>query len=1326
MRDIFDDKEIVTPNSKTDMPLNVEFKPMDAVTIPPDIQTVHPEEGKKQPFEVGIQEKPEQAGIFETAKQEFLNVSSTESIKEFRERYVARNTMQDSGMDPNWNPTSDPSVFTGIDEKYIPALMGAKNKQDQQIILSKVLDYQKRDKLIENGSTLGWLLGGFGALTPVGSPESLIPIAGQVKYAKYAPTILRSMARALPGVAAGSVAHEAAINATKIDGNLESFVVNSFADIVFGEVFVGAGAAVSRAIDTGAMWEMRKSLLPQYEGIDFKPKINEEGHIAGYQAIDTTGSLSAAKVTFAQDLADSTFAKTGVFKIPYVGSGFSYAFSTLSPLMRMMNSPYKTVRAVTDRVASHSFITEGMLQGKPAPVKFEDEMNKVKGEMRVFAAQMDALHLARNGVDISKKPRAVVQGTSYLKELKGKLNPNENYVSVEQFHSEIDHAVRSGEASPHAAVNEAAAMIRKKLDDTYAAWRKAYNLPETWMPPKTAENYMMRVYNTPYMNLKYNEWNTAISGWLKEADELIESKMLPINEGQELIRNAEELHNQLVNKPNVKDLEIKRSSDNIQALKLRQRALEDSLQNELKENPDLRIHVDDWGALSANEVEELKQLTKRRDIAQKEVDERKKLIASLKAEAAQRARAVTTSKTVKSAKGNQQKAAVGEHVIAQEEAKLAEVIKELHEEEYKITRAIIEGKVNPALYTKNAKGGVTLKDPSNRVKFRKTYETHEERIEAAKAYYDTIMNQRPEQITQQVMHRLTGGDRSSPVQQRTLLVPDHVLSQNKFLSTSIVPNVTNYKYFFSRRTFLKQIFEDVTFDGGFEPMLEKLAEEHGAIHESLSSKLGEISNERTKLEERMAAAESDADKEALRKESKKLDKQQAKVEKQLVKESKKLETAKEQLSIVYDKMMGNRVFGKKAQKYVNMIMAYTSAIRLGFVPFSQITDLMANTLQHGVWPFIRDGVVPAIESLGGLMKTKESEALRKAAPHVHLALQDMLTGYADKNFGGQAQPYVNLGSRLANGLEGVSHLASNLAGTNYIENGLQHITGGIAQSTFMEYAHAFKNGTLKPRDKLKMLKYGIDLDKWADRFISEWEKTGANKTKLGGYNSNFWLWEDKAAANKFSDAVFKGISETVVHRGMLDAPFFMDNPIGSILMAFKGWTFASMNRYVIPAMQQADGQKLLGISFMLASGALVSPLRRIAAGKDPYPENVTEKQKIWAAFQDSGFFSIFGDILSDMNIFTGGWLLGDLRNERYRDRTMAGLLGPSAGIANDMYSILGSMWSREFNQRDLDKLVRLIPLTQITEFRALSNKFVEHMDIPKTRAQAKKLKASEG
>lgn len=1320
MKDIFSGEEIAPKGSKG-LPLDINSTPNNSEITTESINSIHPEEGNHDPFSLGLDQQQYHAGFWETAGAALHQTSEVYNVNEFAQRHS--NNPLDDIVDPNWKPTSDPSMLAGVDSKYQSYMMGATSKKDQLYRYSNVIDYQKRDSIVENGSFLGGLLGGFAGMTPPFSPSTLIPIAGQIKYARYGKTLINSIARSLPGVALSSVAHEATLNATKASGNLEDFVVNSFADTLFGAAFFGGVSVAGRAIDSAALWDMRKTILPQYHGIDFKPKVNEKGEINGYQAVDSTGSLSAAAVSYAQDIANSTFAKTGLFKIPYVGQGFINTFSVLSPLMRMMNSPYKVVRAITDRAANHSFITEGILAGKPAPQKFENEMDKVRGEMRVFSAQMTGLHLVRNGMDISTKTRARIQSTSYLKELKSKVSP-ENYTSVEQFHSEIDEAVRSGESSPHAAVNEAANMIRTKLDDTYKAWRKAYDLPDTWLPPKTSQEYLMRVYNTPLMNLKGNDWDKVVSKWFKDADATIDSHMQPIRDAQTIIDEHKEKHSILVDTPNVSNKQIKDSAEQLLALKANKKAMEENLQNELRTNDDLKLHVDDHSALSADEAKQIQELTKRQRIIEKEITEHEKKISAVKKQAKARESAALKSKTVKTARGNKRKSAIGEQLLPDLEDHARKLAIELDEEMQKLQEKMHNGEIPRNLWNETPGSMVrTLKDPSDRLKFRDTFESDFHRQTAARAHYNTIMNTTPEQMTEHVMGHFTGGIKGSPLKSRTLLLPDKVISQ--FLDKNVVSNVMNYKYFLSRRTFMKQIFQDVSIDGGFEPLIKQLSDEHQFIHGNLSENLARISEKKTKLEEKIANA-SDSDKEKLNRDNQKLDNEKKNVEKQLGKESKNLETAKEQLKILHDKMMGRRVFGKNATKYSHMIMSYTSAIKLGFVPFMQITDLAANVLQHGMWPFIRDGIVPAIESLGGILKTKDSEALRRSAPHVNLAAQDTLTGYADKNFGGEAIPYFNLGSRVANGLEGLAHFSSNLSGMNYIDNGLQHITGNIAQSTFMEYAHAFKAGTLSKADSIKMLKYGVDLNEWADRFMAGFNEAGANKTKLGGYNSKFWEWSDQEASNKFGDAVFRGIKDTLLQKGMLDAPFFMDHPLGSVIMAFKGWTFASLNRYVIPAMQQPNGEKLAGITFMLAMGALVSPTRRIAAGKSPYPDDVTDGQIMYAAIQDSGFFSIFADVLADANIFTGGTLLGNLRNDRYRDRTMAGLLGPSASIANDMYSVVGAAFSNQMNQNDVNKMMRLIPFTQLTEFRGLSNKFVENMDIPKTRAQAKRLNEAEG
>ena len=1309
MKDLFDDKEIVTPNSNSGLPLNINFTPGNSTTYN-GAQSIHPTSGEKKPFEVGIQEEPYHAGIFETAKAQFGRTSDINQVGSFLQRFGQDANPLNDEVTAGWKPTDDASAFDGVHKDNIGYLLNSTSPKDLRRRYNYVLDRQQQDELVKNGSMFGWLTGGFTGMT-AGSPEMFIPIAGQVKYAKYAPTIINSMARALPAVATSSIIHQAAEQADSLSGSLENFAVGALVDTVFGSLFMGGIAGASRLIDTAALYDIRKALLPYYHGIDFKAKVDAEGKLLGFKAYDTSGNLNAMQVSFAQDYANSSMAKSGIFKIPYVGEGLIKTFGVMSPIVRMINSRFDTVRGFVDRVADHSFITEGIKKGRPAPQKFENLWNQLQGSNRALSMQINGLHVSRNGFDISN--RAI----NSLKDMTGKVS-RAGYVSKEDFGKEVRNVLIEEEPSPHAAVNEAASLLRTHIDGSYKMFREVYGLPESWMSPKTAAGYLMRVYNTPFMIAKENEWHSVITGWLKEADATIDFHMEPINDLRSTIKDAEVAHQELIRRPNINDAEVKKSADNLQGMRRQLTSMEETVQNKLREDDDLRIHVEDSTALSATEANELKTILKPLRDKEKAVEVQQKIVSDLKNIKSKKAASAKKGKTVETAKKHATVSDMAEQQLEQEKEKLRKLKLEHGNEEDALQQKAWNGEINSLYYNKeHSSAFVHFKDPNERLRFREVFGSDGARQRASKAYYDTIMNQTPEQTISQVMDKLTGA-RANPLKQRTLLVPDKILYDGNFLSNDIMANVASYRNFLGRKTFLKSVFGDVTIDGGIESVITALQKEYEAFRKPLNEHLAKIKEER----EQLALKKSNTTKSDL-------DTRQKVVEKEILKLKKDFETAKDQMNFTYDKMMGKKVGTAKSNRNSRMIMAYTAAIRLGFVPFTMISDLSANILQHGLWPFIRDGMVPAIESLGGLLKTKDSEALRKAAPHVNLALQDMLMGYADKNYGTLATPYVNMGNRLATGLENIAHLSSNLTGTTYFENGLQHITAGIMQSKIIASMFEYKAGTLSKKDLEGLLKYGLDPKEWADRFIAEFEKSGGGKTKLGGYQSQFWEWQDLEAANKISDTVFRGVKDTVLSRGMLDAPFFMDNPIGAILMGFKGWTYASLNRYVIPSMQQADAQKLMGIMFMLGAGALVSPTRRIASGKSPYPDNVTPQQIAWAAAQDSGYLSIFGDMLSDMNLFTGGVLnkdfLGNLKNDRYADRTLAGVLGPSAGIVRDVYNVLGMAASGEVNQADINKLVRLFPFTQILELRALSNKMVESLNLPATRSQARRQSAND-
>jgi len=1265
----------------------------------------------------GVQEKP---SFFESAKAQAYKMNATLQGANALDSMAEQTDPTFYETPDGWTSKTDVDKFVNVRSQYLKALFDAKSPKHQDQILQKIYEEQQRDDDIANGSWLAWLVGGAAGIAT--DPMTYIPIAGWVKYGKISSSLVMSAAKAIPGATTYGVLSSAAEQMDKVNGNMHDFVVDSFVKTAFAAaLFGGIGAAASLS-EKMALWDLKGLAKAHIDGMDFKFTTDEAGKITGYKAVDTTGGLSAEKVSFYQDMADSTFYKSGVFKIPYVGAGIIKMAGMPvfgSPLINLINSSSTVMRSFIDRVADHNFITKGVAEGAVAPKKFSSLMNQEYSKLRAMSVQYNALHLERNGFDIKNRIAGNAIDTAlnlHDRSLKllGKDLEKSGYVSREAFNDEVQQALHSNEPSQHASVNEAASLSRKQMDNTYKAYREAYGLPKDWLPPKTAEAFLTRVYDTPYMNANKGKWVSSVSNWLKEADEVISARMEPIRDIENKIADHKEAHNALIERPNVTDAQVKKSSQEFIALRARKKALEDRLHNDLRNDPDLQLHVDDWNALSADEAKEIKDLTKRRDIAQKEVNERKEIVAEIKKELQKNEAGKLKAKTAKTGKKGQTKEVLGAEILKTEEAKLAEVVNELQEEEEKLQQMMHEGQINSRLFRKNKDSFVyELKDPNERLKFRDTYGTHAEREEHAKAYYNTILNQTPEDTINQVMGRFTGNSRENPIKSRTLLLPDQVLYDGKFLTNDLMSKISNYSTYLSRRTHLKSVFKDVSIDGGIEPVIVELGAEHERFHTSLS-------NRKTELEAKLENKELDA------KERANVDKQIRKLDKELAKSRKDFDKNKEIMNHIYDKMMGIQKTSRRAMQVKSAIMSITAWANLPFVPLTQINDLSAIALQHGFIPFIRDGLAPVIENLITLGKGKDAEAFRKTAPSIHLGLQDVQMGYADRNWSSQTNPYLNLG-RFVNTLEKVAHLSSNFTGTNYIDNFLQRMTGSVVQSELMRILHSWKAGSLSKRDGLYIRKYGIDVDKYGDRMLSAFETHGGGKTKLGGYQSHFWQWQDVEASNVFGDAIFRSIKDTQISAGLIDAPLLLDDngPIGimgSFIRGFQGWAFASVNRYVIPSLQQADAEKLIGVMMMLGTGYLVDPMRRVVRGEEMFPENLSAKQIGWATINNSGYFSYFANILSDANLISGDSLMGNLRSDKYKDRSRSGFLGPAWGTANRMADIISALGSNEMNEADAKKMARMIPFANASWTALMSKYLVESLGLPKTRREARALK----
>lgn len=1311
-------KEIAGKSKKAPITLNTDYTPDNpySLTIPGDSETFQEISGNK----------PEQSSLKMMGVQAYrMNNIAQFSHYKFDHAYEEIVRMGDTQI-PGWTPNSDPEKLYGVKPKNLDYVMNSTGPNDLDYRIQSVMAEQANDELLEDGSLVKRAIAGLaGALT---DPLSYIPIVNGIKYAKYAPSMMSAAAKAFPGIAGYSFLSSGVHQLDSTTGKLQDFFLDGFINTTFGTALFGAAGAGSLLLEKMNLWNLKGLTKSYIEGIDFKLATNEAKEVTGLKAIDTTGTLSADKVSFAQELADSSFSKSGLFKVPYLGDATiklmgNRLFGT--PLIRLMNSSFDSVTGFVDRAVENSYITKRILQGKGAPDRFETKMRQEYAGLRALNGQFKALRLERNGYDIKNRALAGIVDTAMTiknesAEAFTKTVSKVDWASPEQFYTEVERVLFSKEQSQHGAVNEAAGIARKHIDGIYSAYREAHNLPADWLPPRTAEGFLMRVYDTPYMNTNLGKWIEAVGGWLEKSDQVIAARMQPLHDIDTLISSQKETHRLLSELPNKTDAQLKYSADQLMALKARKKVLENNLQDELRNNPELNLHVEDWNALSATEAETVIQLNRRVEIAEKEVNERKETIRKIREESQKRNAAVLKSKTQKTAKGNKYKSDVGNLVLEQEEAKLALVQRELEEETENLQQMMHEGKVNPRLFTKDKDSFIyRLKDPNDRLRFRDLYESKKNPVTArahAEAYYNTIMNQTPEDTINQIMGRVTGNASESTLKARTLMLPDELLYNNNFMTKDLMAKIANYTTYLSRRTHLKNVFRDVSPEGGIESVLAEV----NADHEKLRTPLFE---RKIKLEEKSQEASlTPAEKMKIKKDIKKIDKE-------LVSKKKEFETVKSDLNHLFDKMMGTHRGSTKAGKIKDAVMAFTAASSLGFLPLTQLNDIGGIGLQAGVIPLLRDGLYPAIESLFGLRKTMDSRAFREGVGSLHLGVQDIQNAQMSRNYDSLTNPYLNKG-RIVSGLESVSHIASNFNFTNYIDNGLQRLSTSVYQSDFMRIIDKYVKGEMSQNEMIKIGKYGIDLEVWGKRMHDAFTKEGGGKTKLGGYQSMFWEWSDIEASNKFGDTVFRAVRDTQIQAGIADSPFWTDEHspfgiLGTIIRGFSGWAFASLNRYVIPAIQNpADAEKMAGVIFMLATGAFVSPARRMARGEDPYPEGQTNAQLGFEILTDSGWFSWFGTVLQDANLLSQGRLLQDLKNDKYKDRAMSGLFGPAWGKVTTAASIIDAASSGEWNENDMKKAARMLPFANAWWTYWMSAKIIESIGLPKTRQQARALKGT--
>jgi hypothetical protein len=1244
------------PLSKPQLPAEAYRDDPGSMLMPNDAPVLPLKESKRKP------------GFFSTLGHAFSEYNEFAQAGRFIMREAEFAHPADDEVPDDFNP-DDYKYLKDYPSNYWDFISQAQSPNElaarQQYVLNKV----EEDENFANGSFAANLIGGFGGA--ILSPSSYLPFAAGVKYASIAENVVKGTIKAAPSIALQTVAHEGFMQATEAGGNLEDFAINSLRDAAFGAAFMAGGAGLGAAYRGGKLWNVRKVANYNYEGIDFNHVIDpKSGQITGeLKASAAPGySLSAAKVEQAQQFADAAAHQGFLFGLPGVSKLAGNSILG-SPIVKGLTHRFETVRGFTDLMASHSIITKGLLEGKVRSESAEDYLSQINAGAVDFNLRYQSHFMEENGIiggyNVKNAAKALQQ-----RALKGQRT------SWEDFNYKVIDSTITQEFNYSKSINAASKQYTEYTDAIYEEFQKSKGFDPEILSPRNARGYYTQNMDNIAL-VKYQEkFRQVVADEFKRQDAVLEEISRPLEEAKRFLSQLEEhkLSGQAYDRS---------AANEIKEARERVREAQREIERRARDDEDVALLLEDRNFVTMADAEKIRELhapinEQKAVVSSKKsaLSKLKSKLSSAKSSAKKNVTKEATNRNITKMKQLEKEIEVAEEEIRQLNLKIDDLTDELHQRAHK-------GEIDKKLFTKD-QNIINFRNPDEWAKFRQPFSSDDIRIAEAEAQRNLYLNNTTEQIQQSIMGSMMPSLFANPLKRRTFLIPAKILNDAGFIASDVPKAAASYARALGRHIALNKVFKDIN-------MLEG---EQGPM--GMARILGE---ERTKMEQ---AINSDKNL------------SEEKRDKELLKLDRDFRDATQHMKSMMDVFMGRTNASAATLRVTRALKNFAAATKLGGVPISQVTDIGAIILKHGMWPYLRDGLKPMIQTLNGYVGGEHAEVYRRNSADALLSLQHMENGYGARYSDSLSVGDVPIANQLESAIEKVGHLSGNFFGTNFIDNANQYVVSGIMQSKIMRHMYEFKEGTLSKTDEMGLLQYGLDPKIWSERFIKSFEESSGWKEKTGAYQSKYWEWGDAEAVARMAMTIRRGVNDTIIQRGLFTSPFWTNNPILGMIFMFHGWGFSAFNRFTVPMMQRPDAQKLQGIIMMLGLGAMIDPLRKFANGKKADTSyDDTWFGKAYETVSNSGILGHTPDVLQTFNKFLGGELLPKT-TEKYQGWNKFSVLGPIAGMTEDIATILQHSMShdKKFTTNDAKRAIRLVPLTGMLGLRGLLNHWAESLGLP--------------
>jgi len=379
----------------------------------------------------------------------------------------------------------------------------------------------------------------------------------------------------------------------------------------------------------------------------------------------------------------------------------------------------------------------------------------------------------------------------------------------------------------------------------------------------------------------------------------------------------------------------------------------------------------------------------------------------------------------------------------------------------------------------------------------------------------------------------------------------------------------------------------------------------------------------------------------------------------------------------YGYSMNPNSWAYRAQKQAKQ---YNMVTMLGDVTASSTPDLGKLIAEAGFTKFATRGMVPLIKAL-------VSKDFRKYLAENFTEASRLLSGVEFVQ-GGRVASISDVmddfgkHTKFERIADTVSQKAISATGIRHWNAALKQIASTIISENMIDAMKALKKGKATTKQVSSLARSGISL-KDAARISKHIEKHGVKQGQITVPNISKWEGPQAASLGKlYASALRKDMDRVIVTPGIATTPLWISKNGLTLLGQFQSFGFSSMQKTLIPMVQDFDANTAQGLTFMVGLGTLVAAYKRAANGR-PMPNAATLIQE---GVDRSGVTGWLMDVNNRLEKISQGKLgisgiVNTNSESKYYGHGSAAVLGPTSGQINNFMGIASDVLSGRADQR---------------------------------------------